>query len=116
MDDLPTLGAMSRFECRRVLQLLEIVFVGSVPDVHLCIIGVPTFLAVLPGPFMAFIVMNPAKGVAVMVPIAAIPCIRERDILVMVVADPILAAVGFPEFPGFATKTTGTASWSWVSV
>ena len=56
---------------------------------------------------MAFIVMNPAKGVAVMVPIAAIPCIRERDILVMVVADPILAAVGFPELPGFAAKTTG---------
>jgi hypothetical protein len=52
---------------------------------------------------MPFVVMNPAKSVAVMVPIAAIPCIRDRDILVMFIADPVPTAVGLSDLLGFAT-------------
>jgi len=106
MDDLTTLRAEGWLEGGRVLQLLKVVLVGAVPDVHLGLERVAAFLAVFPVASMSFVVMKPAEGVAIVVPAAAIPRIRERDVLFMVVAYPIPAAIGLSDLTGFATQST----------
>ena len=75
MNDLPTLRAEGWLEFGRVLQFFEVVLVGAVPDVHLGLEGVASFLAVFPVAIMSFVVMKPAEGKTIMVPAAAVPCI-----------------------------------------
>ena len=106
MDDLPTLRAEGWFECGRVFQFLEVVLVGAVPDVHLGFKGFAAFVAVFPGACMSFIVMGPAEGIAIVVSVAAVPRVRERDILVMIVAYPVPAAIGLSDLSDFATQAT----------
>ena len=106
MDDLPTLRAEGWLECGRVLQFLEIVLVGAVPDVHLGFEGFAAFVAVFPVACMSFIVMGPAEGIAIVVSVAAVPRVRERDILVMIVAYPVPAAIGLSDLSDFATQAT----------
>jgi hypothetical protein len=106
VNDLPTLRAESWFELWRVLQFLEVVIVGGVPNVHLSFEGIEAFLAVFPVAFMPFIVMIPAESIMVMVPVAAVPPIRERDILIMVIAYPIPAAFRFSQLSSLAAKAT----------
>jgi hypothetical protein len=123
MDDLPTLRAEGWLECGRILQFLVVVLVGAVPDVHLGFEGFAAFVAVFPEACMSFIVMGPAEGIAIVVSAAAVPRIRERDILVMIVAYPILTSVGpfvsnpnrrkrqsRRSFSGLPNSETG---WSW---
>jgi len=106
MDDLPTLRAEGWFECGRILQFLEIVLVGAVPDVHLGFERFTAFFAIFPLACMSLIVMGPAEGIAVVVSVAAVPRVRERDILVMIVAYPVPAAIGLSDLSDFATQAT----------
>ena len=106
MDDLPTLRAEGWLECGRVLQFLEVVLVGAVPDVHLGFEGVTAFLAVFPVANMPFVVMGPTESVAIMISVAAVSGVRERDILVMIVANPVPAAIGLSDLSDFATQAT----------
>jgi hypothetical protein len=106
MDDLPTLGAVRWVERGRVFKLFEVVIVSAVPDVYFSLETVAALLTVFPLTRMSFIVMVGAKGVTIVVPAATIPCIRKRDILVMVVAHPAPAAIGFSDFSGLATQAT----------
>jgi hypothetical protein len=55
---------------------------------------------------MSFIVMGPAEGIAIVVSVAAVPRVRERDILVMIVAYPVPAAIGLSDLSDFATQAT----------
>jgi len=55
---------------------------------------------------MSFIVMGPAEGIAIVVSVATVPGVRERDILVMIVANPVPAAIGFSDLSDFATQAT----------
>ena len=106
MDDLPTLRAECWFECGRVFQLLEIELVRAVPDVHFGFEGFAAFVAVFPMACMSFIVMGPAEGIAIVVSVAAVPRVRERDILVMIVAYPVPAAIGLSDLSDFAAQAT----------
>jgi hypothetical protein len=106
MDDLPTLRTEGRFEFGQVFKFLEVVLVGAVPDVHLGFEGFAAFVAVFPVACMSFIVMGPAEGIAIVVSIAAVPGVRERDILVMIVANPVPAAIGLSDLSDFATQAT----------
>jgi hypothetical protein len=104
MDDLSTLRAEGWLECGRILQFLEIVLVGAVPDVHLGFEGFAAFVAVFPVACMSFTVMGPAEGIAIVVSVATVPRIREWDILVMIVAYPVPAAIGLSDLSDFATQ------------
>ena len=104
MDDLPTLRAEGWLEYGRILHFLKIELVGAVPDVHLGFEGFAAFVAVFPVACMSFIVMGPAEGIAIVVSVAAVPRIRERDILVMIVAYPVPAAIGLSDLSDFATQ------------
>jgi hypothetical protein len=106
MDDLPTLRAEGWLECGRILQFLEIILVGAVPDVHLGFEGFAAFVAVFPEACMSFIVMVPAEGIAIVVSVATVPGVRERDILVMIVANPVPAAISLSDLSDFATHAT----------
>jgi hypothetical protein len=55
---------------------------------------------------MSFIVMGPAEGIAIVVSVAAVTRVRERDILVMIVANPVPAAIGLSDLSDFATQAT----------
>jgi hypothetical protein len=55
---------------------------------------------------MSFIVMGPAEGIAIVVSVATASEVRERDILVMIVANPVPAAIGFSDLSDFATQAT----------
>ncbi len=106
MDDLPAFRAEGGLECGWILYPLKIVTVGAVPDVHLGFEGVAAFVAVLSVAFMSFVVMGPAEGIAIMVSVAAVPCVREQDILVMIVAYPVPAAIGLSDRSDSATQAT----------
>ena len=106
MDDLPTLSAECWFECGRVFQLLEIELVRAVPDVHFGFVGFAAFVAVFPVTYMSFIIMGPAEGIAIVVSVAAVPRICERDILVMIVAYQVPAAIGLSDLSDFAAQAT----------
>ena len=106
MDDLPTLRTEGWLECGRVFQFLEVVIVGAVPDVHFGFEGFAAFVAVFPVACMSFIEMGPAEGIAIVVSVAAVPRVRERDILVMIVAYQVPAAIGLSDLSDFATQAT----------
>ena len=106
MDDLPTLRTEGWLECGRVFQFLEVVIVGAVPDVHFGFEGFAAFVAVFPVACMSFIEMGPAEGIAIVVSVAAVPRVRERDILVMIVAYQVPAAIGLSDLSYFATQAT----------
>jgi hypothetical protein len=103
MDDLTTLRAEGGFKCGRVLQFLEVVLVGAVPDVHLGLEGVTAFLAVFPVASMAFVVMGPTKGVAVVISVATVPRVGKRNIFFMIVAYPVPTAISISNLTGFST-------------
>jgi len=106
MDDLPTLRAEGWLECGRVLQFLEVVLVGAVPDVHLGFEGVTAFLAVFPVANMPFVVMGPTESVAIMISVAAVSRVGKRNIFFMIVAYAVPAAIGLSDLTGFATQST----------
>jgi hypothetical protein len=106
MDDLSTLKTEGWLECGRILQFLEIVLVGAVPDVHFGFEGFAAFVAVFPVTCMSFIVMGTAEGITIVVSVAAVPRICEQDILVVIVAYPIPTAIGLSDLSDFATQAT----------
>lgn len=91
-----------------VLQLFEVVVVGSVPHVHLRFERGAALFARFPGTRMPFIVVIPTQGKSLMVSAATVPGIREQDVLVLVVADPVLAALGRRQIARF---TAESAAW-----
>lgn len=105
VDDALALGAVDWLEGRRVFQLLEVVFVRAVPDVHLRLNGGTAFLAVLPAALVTLSEMIAAERVAPMVAVAAISGVGEELVFVLVVADPLAAALGASELAGLATES-----------
>src|SRR5262249_6928347 len=91
VDALLALGAARGVVLGRVLQLGEVVLVGRRPDEHLQLVVVLAALGTgLPvGAFVPLVEVHAAHGIAVVVPGAAVPGVREQPILVVVVADPV---------------------------
>lgn len=101
-DDFIAFDAACGFEFRRVLQFFKVVLVCPVVDIHFRLLTFFTFFAILPIASMIFLVVLAAKGVAVMIAGAAIMGIREHDILIVIIANPLVAAERFCQFSCFA--------------
>jgi type IV secretory pathway TrbD component len=54
---------------------------------------------------MFFGMMMGAQRVVIMVPMTAVACVREHNVLVLVVADPIPAAFGLRQVSRLSAKT-----------
>src|SRR5207245_55589 len=76
---------------RRVLQLLEVVLVRPVVDVDLGLEISPAPAALLPGAAVSLRVVVAAQREAPMVAVTAVPRVREQDVRLLVVADPLPA-------------------------
>jgi len=83
-----------------MFQLLEIVLVSSVPNVHLRLERLATNPTVLPLPRMALHVMKTAESQPPVISRAAIMSIREENVLVLIITDPIATTVGLDEIAG----------------
>ena len=99
----PTPG---RFILGRVTQLVKVIFIGAVVDIHFRFKHLPALLTILPAALMAFGMVATAQGIAAMVAAAAIVGKGKHLILVFIVADPVVAAFGFGQVLGFAAQTT----------
>ena len=102
IDHFFTFRAASWFEFWRVLQFFKVVFICPIIDIHLCLKITPAFLAGLPITRMPFVEMVAAQCVAIMVSGATVAGVRKQDILMLVIANPIAAALGFGQVFGFA--------------
>jgi hypothetical protein len=91
-------------EFGRVFQLLEVVFICAVVNVHFGLEIFSTLLASLPIAGVFFCVMVAAQGVAVVIAVAAIAGIREQLVFMLVVANPLPAALGLGQVFGFAAQ------------
>lgn len=91
-DSFSASVAERRRERRRVFQLLEIERVRRVPGVHLGLELRSAPRAARPITGVLFMVMKGAESLAIVVSVAAIPSVRENDVFVFIVADPVVAA------------------------
>jgi hypothetical protein len=87
-------------------QLLEIVFVRPIVDVHLCLDILSAAKTILPVAGVAFRMVIAAQSKATMIAIAAIPSIRKQDVLAFIVTNPLAAAIRFRQVGGLATQPT----------
>ena len=101
-DHLAAVGARCRLVFRRVRELLEIELVGAVPDVHLRLEFLPALGTVFPIAIVAFHVVEAAKSVTPVVASTTVLGIREHHVVVFVIADPGIAALGFGQVLGLA--------------
>jgi hypothetical protein len=92
-DHLTALGASGGFVLRRVLQFHEVILVSSVPDVHFGLKSFSAFSTLPPIAAVAFHVMVTAEGVAPVVSMATVCRVRENDVLILIVANPLATAL-----------------------
>ncbi len=108
-DHSLALGAACGPIFRRILKLLEIVLVCPVVDIHLCFGTVSAFWTIFPVTRVSFRVVEPAQCESPVIPAATVASVRKQDVVVLVVADPVPAALGLGQFPLLATKPTPRA-------
>jgi hypothetical protein len=72
----PTLETLRRLVGRRVGQLFKIVIIRAVPDVHFCLKSL-AIRATFPVTRVFLFMVRAAKRVVAMIPMAAVPGIRE---------------------------------------
>ena len=93
LDHCPTTGAPRSFILGWVLQLREVVFIGSVPNVHFRFEGSPALGAILPVSWVALIVMRCTEGVPTVVPVTAVARVGKDHVLMFVIANPVPATI-----------------------
>lgn len=93
MDDGAAAGAKGWLEAGWVLQLFEVVVVGAVVDIHLGLDVLSALGAGLPTALVFLRVVESAQGEPAVIAMAAIPGIGKELVAVLVVADPLPAAV-----------------------
>ena len=91
-DPASTARAERWFEWWRIFQFFEIELVRGVPPVHFEWKVVPAEITALPGSRMSFGVMKGADRLTRVIAEAAVLCVREQDIFVLVVTDWLFAA------------------------
>jgi hypothetical protein len=94
VDGCPTGCAPRGLERGRVLQLLEVIFVRPVVHVEFGFEFLAAGRASLPGARVLLGMVISAEREAPMVPVTAVPGIREENVLVLVVTDPVATAFG----------------------
>ena len=106
VDYLLAFRTSCRFEFGRIFQFLKVVFIRPIIDIHFSLEAIPAFLAGLPIARMPFVEMRTAQGVAIMVSVTTIASVGKQDITVCVVANPVVAALGFGQVFGFSAQPT----------
>ncbi len=107
MDDAPAVPTVRGLKSRRIFEVLEIVFVRAIPDIHFGLETLTAFLAVLPPTWVPFMIVRATECIAVMIAVTGIPCVREKDVLLFVSANPIATASRPSQwFRGRATQAT----------
>jgi hypothetical protein len=104
-----TLGASGWFIFWGVLQRLEIVLIRPEIHVHLCLEAFPAQRAVFPVPRMIFVVMIAAERIMTVVPVTAVSRIREQDVLILIVTDPVVTTFRFRQLPCLAAQAAPRA-------
>ena len=104
-DDRPTTNACRGRIIWRIHQLLEVVFVRAVPDVHFRFKILPAFRTVLPLSGVTFGVVMGAERVVAVVAVTTVPAIGEQHVFVLVVANPLAAALRVGELAPLAAQT-----------
>ena len=106
--------AKCRLEWRWVLELFEVVLVRCIPGVQLRHLVPATQFALLPWPTVFLMMMVCTDGLIAVVPVAAVPRVRERHVLVEIIADRIATTFGGGEFLGPATAETANPQLSFA--
>jgi hypothetical protein len=65
---------------------------------------------------MFFVVMMRAQGVMIMVSMTAVARVREHNVLVLVIADPILTAICLRQVSRLSAKTTAIFKYSFLGL
>jgi len=97
VDDHTASVATGRFVGRRVGQLLEVVFVGSIPHENLRLEVGSAFRAVLPFSRVPLAVMVGAEGVSAVIAMATVPGVGEKHVILLVITNPLTATLGARE-------------------
>ena len=84
--------ALCRLELRWIGHLLPVVLVRTVPRDNFRFGHLPAEWARLPITLVVIVVMVGAERKPSVIAMTAVPCVGERDVLVLVVADPLAAA------------------------
>jgi hypothetical protein len=110
MDDTPAVYAVCRLKRRRIFEFLEMVLVRAIPDVHFSLDILAALLTVPPPTRMPFRLVRAAEGIAGLIAVTRIACKREKDVILLVVANPIATASRPRQwFRGRAAQTA--AAW-----
>ena len=99
---------MRRFVSRRVLQFHEVVFIGAVINIRFIVKRFAALGTGLPITGMPFVVVAATKREAAVIARATIPRVGEEDIVALVVANPLAAALGLDELGLLAAQP---ATW-----
>lgn len=104
-DDLAACPAAGRLVGRRILQFFKVILVGPVPDVHFRLHHFPALGTRLPIPWVPLGKMCPAKRVTPVVAGATVGGVGKQFVLVLIVADPLPAALGSHQASPLAAQT-----------
>ena len=110
-DHFATHGALRRLVGRGIRQLLEVVFVRPEVDVHLGVDVCSARWALLPRPRMPFGGVVAAQRVSAMIARTTGVSVREQHVLVFVIADPLIAALGLGQ-PRRLAAEAASRLWS----
>ena len=97
-------AAVRRLEGRRVLQLLEVVFVGAVLDEEFQRLVGAARRTVLPPPRVSLVMVDGADRVFGMVRETTVARVGKRRVLIRVVANPVSATGRARELAGLAAQ------------
>jgi hypothetical protein len=104
IDPLAATTAECRLERRRIRQPLKIVFVRPVVDVDLRLELMAADVALRPPTSVAGTMVVRAERVPLVVARAAVACVTEELVVLPVITDPLLAALGTSEALGLAAQ------------
>jgi hypothetical protein len=106
-DHRITFGARRWLIVWRVLQLLKIVFIRTIIHIHLGLVEIVlTDRTVFPAARMIFDIVVATQRITSMISAAAIPSIREQNILILVITDPLITAFCPRQVARFSAQAT----------
>jgi hypothetical protein len=103
-DDDPAFRALGWLEGWGIQQFFKIVFIGSIPHVHLGFEGVAAFLTIPPVSSVPLVVVVGTERISTVVSVATVTRVGKQNVLVLVIADPVPAAVGLGQLSGLPAQ------------
>jgi hypothetical protein len=106
IDSPSTLGTMGLFVRRRIIQLLKIGVIRSIPHIQFGLEGSSAFRAILPVPGVLLRMMVCTKRISAVVSRTTVAGVRKNDIFILIITDPLSATLGSNQFFRLPTKAT----------